>query len=433
MRLPDLRRLWRKPEEQRTISGLPWDIGGPLVPKQITPDQALSLVPVFAAARMLASQVASLPLQCYRKTGDTRTKLPTPSLFTQPSVNGTLYDWLHRCVTSLALRGNAFGLITSRDSYGFPTNIEWLHPDHVAVQDTALSGPGSYTQPIWYWVGRVLPREDLVHIPWFTVPGRVLGLSPIEACSAAVSTGVSAQVYTADWFNNGAVPPGKFRNTAKTVNQNESDEIKARLAAAIRSRKPLVYGNDWEYDPIAVSAQDAQFIQTLKLSATQIATMYGIPADMIGGDPGGSLTYRTEVQHALDFVKFCLRPWLELLESAFSNLVPRPQYVRFNLDALLRVDMPTRMAAYQVARNIGLMNIDECRALEDMQPLPDGKGQDYTPLPELVKGGSTATLAAAAAGSLPLGAPGAEPVDHAPPLRAIRVAGEFGPPKVRRR
>lgn len=379
MKFPDL-RFWRRPEEQRTITGLPWDVGGQLPIKQVSTEQALSLVPVFGAVRLLASQISTLPLQTYRKVGDGRVKIPTGSLFSQPSAHGTSYAWLHRCVTSLALRGNAYGLITARDNMGYPTMIEWLHPDHVQVQDQAMSGPGSYSMPIWYWMGRVVPTEDMVHIAWFTVPYRVKGLSPIEACASVVSTGVSAQVYTADWFNNGAVPPGKFKNTQKTVNQVESDEIKARLTAAIRSRKPLVYGADWEYDPIAVGANEARFIETLQLNATQIASIYGIPPEMLGGSTGNSLTYSTVEQNSINFVKFTLRPWLELIEETFSQLLPRPQYVKFNIEALLRGDLTTRMNAYRAARDIGLNNIDELRNLEEWAPIPDGKGKDYDPL-----------------------------------------------------
>lgn len=379
MGLRDALRRLRGTEEQRTIDVL-WDVGGSLRPASVTVDQALGLVPVFAAVRLLASQVASLPLQTYRKAGDTRQKINPWPLFVHPSVQGTLYDWLHRCMTSLALRGNAFGYITQRDRDQYPTMIEWLHPDDVRVDDRMPSGPGSYTNPVWYWQGRVIPAEDLLHIPWFTVPGRVLGLSPIGACAATISTGLSAQVYTSDWFASGAVPPGEFKNTAKTVTQTEADIISARLNAAIKRRKPLIYGNDWEYKPISVSAHEAKFIETMRMNATQIASIYGIPPEMIGGEAGGPLTYNTVESNAAGLEKFTLRPWLTLLEAAFFALMPRPQYVKFNVDSLLRTDLQTRIASYQVGRNIGLYNIDEARAIEDLPPLPNGEGQDYTPL-----------------------------------------------------
>ena len=373
-------RMFRpRQAEQRDITSVPWDVGGSRY-TVVNTDQALSLVPVFASVRLLASQIASLPLHAYRKVGDTRTRIATPSLFTQPAAKGTLYDWLHRCVTSLALRGNAYGLITRRDANEYPTMVEWLHPDDVWVDDLAPSGPGSYTNPIFYWQGRIIPAEDLLHIAWFTVPGRVCGLSPIAACASTMSTGLSAQTYTADWFNNGAVPPGEFRNTAKTVNQTEADIISARLNAAIKRRKPLVYGNDWEYKAIAVSAHEAKFVETLKLNATQVANIFGIPPEMVGGEAGGSLTYNTTEQNGINFVKFTLRPWLELLEQAFTALTPRPQYLKFNVDALLRADLAGRMAAYQISRTIGLNNINELRALEDEPPLPNGTGQSYAPL-----------------------------------------------------
>ncbi len=387
-------RRWFGRVETRAIDAVPWDHGGPSRPSAVTPEQALGLVPVFACVRLLASQVASLPLQTFRRAGEARVRIPTGSLFSAPQARGTLYDWLHRCVTSLALRGNAYGLITGRDpATQYPTMIEWLHPDDVWVDDNAPSGRGSYTLPVYYWLGREVPTEDIVHLVWFPMPGKVCGLSPISACAATVTTGISAQGYTADWFVNGAVPPGKFRNTNKTVNQTEADVISARLNKAIRTRRPLVYGNDWEYDPIAVAAHEAKFIETLKLNATQIAAIFGVPPEQVGGEMGGSMTYATVEQNALNFVKFTLRPWLELLEEAFSQLIPRPQYMRFNVDALLRTDLAARMAAYETARRIGLYNVDELRAFEDMQPLPNSAGKDYTPQPILEKSAGPPTVA----------------------------------------
>jgi hypothetical protein len=101
---------------------------------------------------------------------------------------------------------------------------------------------------------------------------------------------------------------------------------------------------------------------------------------MLGGQAGGALTYNTVEQNSINFVKFTLRPWLELLEETFQTLLPRGQYVKFNVDALLRGDLMTRVQAYQVLRSIGMNNVDELRNLEEWAPLPNGEGKDYTPL-----------------------------------------------------
>jgi hypothetical protein len=57
--------------------------------------------------------------------------------------------------------------------------------------------------------------------------------------------------------------------------------------------------------------------------------------------------------------------------------------VKFNVDAMIRVDTKTRYEVHQISREIGLDNIDELRALEDKAPLPDGQGQTYTPLAQM--------------------------------------------------
>jgi HK97 family phage portal protein len=377
------RALLGRGEERRAITSLPWDTGGTLSGQPaVNADTALTLVPVYSAIGLIARTVSCTPLHAYRKiSDDERQRLGSlPQLFAILDLEGTLVSWLHRAIVSLATRGNAFGLITSRDGFGFPTGIQWLHPDHVTVEDLFLSGRGSYTDPVWRWNGREVPTEDMVHIPWFPVPGRVLGLSPIGAAASAISTGVSAQIYAADWFGNGGIPPGTMKNTARVLEEDEAVAIKARLVSSIRSRKPIVYGADWDYSPIAIAPHEARFVEVTQLTANQVAAIYDVPAERIGGNTGGTLRYSSPEQDQIQLVTTCLRNWYELLEHHFAAMLPNRQYVRFNVDSLIRADLAARYGAYKIARQIGLLSIDECRALEDLPPLPDGEGADHAPL-----------------------------------------------------
>jgi hypothetical protein len=155
------------------------------------------------------------------------------------------------------------------------------------------------------------------------------------------------------------------------------------LTATIRRREPLVYGRDWDYKPVTVPPSEAQFIDAMRMNATQIASVLGLPPDRIGGTRGDSLTYSTVEQSTLQVIE-SLRPWLVRLEHAFFQILPANRYVRFDSDALLKTDLKTRTEIYAQQRAIGLRTTDELRDLEDLEPLPGKAGGENIPLEVMV-------------------------------------------------
>jgi HK97 family phage portal protein len=363
---------WMGRTGTRAITSLPWNQGGPLSSGAVSAERAIALIPLFACVRILADSVASLPVQTFRRDGTQREPLAfIPQLLFQPAARDNLFEWLHKCVVSLALRGNAYGLVTSRDDFGFPTAVEWLHPDDVWVDEN------NPVRPLYYWQGRHVPTDDIVHIPWMAMPGHVVGLSPVAAFARTIGVGLSTTEYGLSWFDNGGTPPATMRNTAKTVSPEESEEIRDRLTASMRARRPLVYGQDWEFTALKVNPEESQFIQTMRLNASQIAAIYGIPPEMVGGDSGGSMTYANVEQQAINLSTITLRPWLVRLETKLSQLMPGREFVRFNVDAMIRTDLLSRYRAHGLALSQGWRNPDEIRALENLSPLPAGQGTKY--------------------------------------------------------
>jgi HK97 family phage portal protein len=236
---------WR-PWDSRYV---PFNAGGPAHPSQTHTgmEQALRLAPLYAGARLLADMVASLPIQQYRRDpgGGHPTKVATGSLFTQPAAYGTIYDWLHMAMVSLVLTGNAWGFITQRDGYGFPTMIEWLPPERVSVLDDQEQ-PWNPMRSRIYFYGREMPRDSLFHIRAFSVPGHIEGLSPLRLFMELIQSGEDALAYGASWYKAGGFPPGTFQNQEIEVDAEQADEIRRRLTQSIRRREPLVYGRDWD-------------------------------------------------------------------------------------------------------------------------------------------------------------------------------------------
>lgn len=372
------RWFFEQKEEQRALTPgnvpIPFNRDGSSLAEYNTA-RALSLVPVWSCVRLLADSVSSLPLQAYRRmpNGVREPMNSPPQLIASPSVVVNRQTWVHQAIMSLALRGVAYGFIVARDGLGFATQIEWLPPDEVHVDESRPS------MPVYRWRGQVVPTRDLLVIPWATMPGSVVGISPIALFANTIGVGLAATQYGQSWFENGGTPPATFQNTQQTVSPEEANEIRERTAIAMRTRKPLVFGNDWVFNALQVNPEESQFIQTVKLNATQIAAIFGVPPEMVGGESGHSMTYQNVEQQGINFVQFTLRPWLVKLENAISDLLPERQYVKFNVDALIRTDIKTRYETYQIAKSIGLLSIDEMRALEDRAPLPDGQGATYGP------------------------------------------------------
>jgi HK97 family phage portal protein len=351
-------------EESRTIGWVPWNVGG-LSAETVTQDRALGLPAVMASVRHIADFGSTLPLKGYRQVGEDRVPMATlPKLFEDLRSAGDLIPWLSCGLASLVVHGNAIGLIIERDGFGFPTSVQWVAKSRVHVDDS--SGLGR-----WFIDGRAVDRSTIVHIPWLTVPGRTLALSPLETYAATVNAGLGAQAYGSQWFDNGGVPPGTFKNSQKTITPAMSEEIRDRLTSSIRTGKPLVYGTDWDFNAISIPPNQAQFVETQKLTANQIAAIYGIEPQEIGGEAANGLTYNNEELRQTKRLAN-MRPYLTRFEHAFASWLPSAQYVKFNGDAIIRADIKTRYETYQIARQIGLLTVNEERALEELPPVAGG-------------------------------------------------------------
>ncbi|MET9506914.1 phage portal protein [Streptomyces flavidovirens] len=366
---------FRRKEQQRSISYQDvWGSGGDAVLLAGGgQERALRLAPVYAATRLLSDSVAAMPLKSYQDLGAGLRPIVSPKVFTRPAAVGTRYDWVHRCMTSLTLRGNAYGLVVAWDATGWPDQVEWCHPDDVHVEDNLAA------VPVWFYKGRRLEPGQLFHIPAYTLPGQILGLSPIAYFATTTDTGLLAQQFGRDWFANGSTPAAVLE-TDQAVGKDAATVLKARFKEAAEGRDVVALGHGVKYRPISVPANESQFLETIKASANQIAAIYGVPPEKIGGTTGNNLTYQTVEQNSLDLLTWTLRPWLTRLEEALSLLRPPTEDCRFNADAMLRTDLLSRMKAHGMALDQGWRNRDEVREIENEAPLPNGLGQTYLPL-----------------------------------------------------
>lgn len=326
---------------------------------------ALRVVPVYAASSLIAESLAVTPISAYQRTpsGGRAAPAQQPGLVTNPNPNplGTRVDWMHQAVASLKLRGNAYGNVVDFDRYG-PSKIQWLNPDAVQVDE---SGP----LPEYYNNGVKLDRSGVVHIAEYVLPGSVVGLSPIEQFRGQIEMAQSAQTFGNNVFRKSGVPSGHLKNTAQKLSALESGVVKSRFKSSVANGDVFVSGNDWDYTKLGLSMADVQFLESIKATANQVAAIYKVPPEEIGGDSGNSMKYTTEELNQQKFIRRALQPTAVRLEHHMDRLLLGGLYVKFNLNASARGDLKTRMEAYDTGLRIGAYTLEQVRDFEDFEML----------------------------------------------------------------
>ena len=330
--------------------------------QRVTEDSSLRLTSVFAAFRHIVDYCGTLPVDAYRMDGAARKEMNLPQLLArQEEIGGPgLVTWLGQAAFGLAT-GNAVGWATRFDGFGYPTDISWLHWSQWSYDELSKQ---------WYVFGNPVPSSQIVHIPWMVPPGRRLALSPIELQASVICAGLSAQQY-ADLRRGGGTPPSILKNTQRTIPPDVIEAARQRATASFAKGEPFVTGNDWDLTMVTVPPNQAQFVETLKMSANQIAAAFGIDPTEVGGQAANSLTYSTEELRQINRAAN-MKPYLTRLEKGISRLLPMKQFIKLNVDANMRVDAKTRTGIVGAQIGDGRMSVNEARALEDRQPVPGG-------------------------------------------------------------
>jgi HK97 family phage portal protein len=332
----------------------------------VTPDSALRHSAVWACLRLRANMVSSMPLDAFRKLNGMQVEITKrPVLINPGGERVDMQEWLWSSQFDLDRVGNCFGLITEWTGDELPARIELQPTSSVVVY--RKSGKLGYRIG-----GKEYPPEQVWHERQYTLSGVDVGLSPVAHAAYVIGEYMTVQDFALDWFGGGAVPKAHLKNTARKVNPKEASEVKESFKAAIATDGLFVHGSDWEYDMIQSDIAASSWLDMKPASSQEVARYFDCPADLIDamtGASGGRVTYQNIVQRNIQFLILHLSPAISRRENALSKLLPQPRFVKFNTNALLRLDDEARARFLQLMITSRIYTPDEAREKENLPPL----------------------------------------------------------------
>jgi len=382
----------------------PWLVaafGGPMTATgiRVTADTAMRFTAVYAAVRILAETVATLPLIVYRRTENDGKERATDYflyrlLHDQPNEEQTSVEFREMLQGHLALRGNAYAQIDRK--MGQPARLVPLHPDRVEV-DRGKNGELLYkVSPDSGSPYNLSQRQgEIMHIRALSSDG-VTGLNPIELFREAIGLGLAYEEYSGRLFGNGANINGVLETP-----QAMSDEALSRFRTLWQQNyggvgnagKTAILEQGMKWQAIGIAPKDAEFIISRKFQITEIARIFRVPPHMLADLERATFS---NIEHqSLEFIRDTIRPWLVRWEQALTrDLIPPADrdtyFVEFLIDGLMRGDLKSRYDSYAIGRNNGWLSANDIRRLENMNPLPPEQGDVYLIPLNMVQAGTAA-------------------------------------------
>lgn len=350
----------------------------------VSNENAMQQATVYSCVNILSRAIRQLPCHLIRENARER----------QPAKDDPLYRLLHRqpnewqtapefwgmCINHLALRGNFFALKNRGGGLSGPTvELIPLAPD--AMQRVKQNDNFQLFYTVKYPDGSVkeVPRSEIFHVRGMVENG-YLGVNPIQYLREVIGFSLAAEEFGARYFGSGTHPgiivehPGKL---SLDGHRSLRDALTESYAGLGKSHRLMLLEDGMKTQKITIDPKDAQFLELRQFQKSEIENIFfGLPLTVMSG-AGQAATYASAEQFSLAFVVYAVTPYLVDIERAISRdlIAPDQQdvlYPKFQVAALLRGSMKERAEFYQTMINIEAMNPNEVRALEDLNPYPDG-------------------------------------------------------------
>jgi len=366
-----------------------------------------NLVTMYRAIDIRASSFAALPLKIIQKKGDEEIDVSDRDqlfVLNSPNAFDSFYSFYYESISLLDIQGELFWNF-ERDERG---NINQLFSDwrshEIKVKGDPVKLINRYERTANGKVTSHSP-EDVFFIKSFNYFSILRGFSRMVSSRANIITSLNSEKFLQKFFAQGMFPGA----VAETDGKLSDDEF-TRLRELLDS----IYGSVEKMHKVALlegglklkvltksSLSENQIIPLLNFNDQKIATLYGVPMELLN-DPRGSSSLSREAIKAAQSV-FWTGTMLPLSRQVLSemnkNLVPRLTKLEgvevqhdFSKVLALREDAEQRDKRYFQGVSLGIISRDEARPVVfELEPTGLEEMEEFTAPINLVPVGEGVT------------------------------------------
>jgi HK97 family phage portal protein len=213
----------------------------------------------------------------------------------------------------------------------------------------------------------------------------LVGRSPVRVLMDAIGLTQAVEQFGAEYFKNYSAPalsvslPGKLTDAGRQHLREEWQRFRGDWGTKHRT---VILQEGMKVDKISNNPNEAQFIETRGLQIEEIARIYRTPLAVIQ-HMTKSTTWGSGIEQILlHWLATGLNQYLVQWQQAIMRDLVTPRLmakrrVIWVTAALVQTDIKTRGEALEIRKRNGIINANEWRELEDMNPRNDEFGDQY--------------------------------------------------------
>lgn len=363
---------------------------------------AMQHTTVYSCVNVKAQGISSVPLSFYKTTKNGREKAKKHPLYkilaNQVNPLMTSVTWREMVVQDIELRGTHYSQVVRNGK----NEIVALYPLRHDQMSLTLSYDSNNIPTINYKYtiteGGVknFKNEQILRIVGLPSGNGITGITPISQNAQAIGLGMQTEQFGSKFFENGANGSG-ILSTEKSFKDESSitrlaKQFGDKFAGLSNSKKPIILENGMKWQPITISNNDSQFLETRQFQKSEIASIFRVSPHLINDLKNATFSNITEL--SLEHVKYCLMPLAVKIEAAiWTQLLTEKEqneyYCEFNFNGITRGDIKTRFEAYREGINAGFLKPNEARKWENLETNEEGDklivNNSYATLEEVEK------------------------------------------------
>jgi HK97 family phage portal protein len=346
-------------------------------PQHISPEKAMRISAVYSCLKVLSETIMTLPCNLQKVTGDSSETLHADSLHRlfayKPNDLMTAAEFWAFQVIAICLEGNAYNYIV-RTSSG---KIVGVLPIRYSEASVDVLQPGNRVRYRFSVEGKplFLGPEEVLHFKSPMSTDGIVGLSPLQYNATLLNGAANARDFSNKVLTNNATPRGVL-----TTDGDLSDEAYANIkeswnaahGGVDNSSRVAILEAGLKFNPISMSPEDLQLLDSQQLSRTEIAGIFRVPPHMIGNLERS--TFNNIAHQTLDFYKSSIAPWLRLFEQRLSLafLGDTTRQFKFDVNEYIRGDFESEVTSYEKLIAGGVLSPNEVRKKLGFNPRSGG-------------------------------------------------------------